>query len=69
MHLAEYMKANGLTDDDVAKAIGRTRVSISRYRRRIERPGWETLDRIKDWSGGQVTDWPPPTLAECEAAE
>ncbi len=55
MHLSEYMAKHGLKDPDVAEAIGRTRETISRIRRRKMRPDWETLERLKTWSGGACT--------------
>lgn len=69
MHLSEYMAEHKLGDDEVALAIDSSRVSVSRYRRRLIRPSWEVVDRISQWTGGAVTalDWPAP--AEAEAAE
>lgn len=55
MHLSEYMAANDLSDDDVADAIQRTRETISRIRRRKVRPDWETIERIKEFTGGKCT--------------
>lgn len=59
MHLSEYMEQNALDDHAVADAIGVNRVSISRYRRRIERPSWKTVEAIHAFTGGVVTanDW------------
>lgn len=77
MHLSEYMAERGLTDEQVAEAIGKNRVSVSRYRRGIERPSSATIEDIFKWSGGQVApnDWfdpidPAPTESQpCEAAQ
>lgn len=54
MHLSEYMSKNRLSDDDVAREINRSRVSVSRYRRGLVRPDWEAVESIKTFSGGLV---------------
>lgn len=55
MHLSAYMSRNGLSDDEVAKAIGRSRVSVSRYRRGLVRPDWDAVESIKTFSRGEVS--------------
>lgn len=55
MHLSDYMTIHQLSDDDVASALGLTRASVSRLRRRKMRPDWKTIDKIKEFTGGQVT--------------
>lgn len=59
MHLSAYMELRNLRDEDVAAAIGKTRVSVSRYRRKLIRPSWQTIDKIERWSKRVVTssDW------------
>lgn len=59
MHLANYMSEKSLSDEVVAAAIGRSRVSVSRYRRRLIRPDWEAIEAIRAFTGNQVTetDW------------
>lgn len=72
MHLSDYMTEKGLSDEDVAAAIGKNRVSVSRYRRSIERPSSTTIGEIFVWSGGKVApnDWfDPVDNAANEAAE
>jgi hypothetical protein len=66
MHLAEFMTAHNLSDDDVAAGIGRNRVSVSRYRRRLVRPDWEAIDNIKAYTKGAVAadDWLEPLKAD-----
>lgn len=66
MHLSDYMAEQGLSDDDVATAIGRHRVSVSRYRRKLDLPSWEVVQKIKDFSGGRVSadDWLPVEVAQ-----
>jgi transcriptional regulator with XRE-family HTH domain len=69
IHLADYMSANNLSDDDVAAALGRTRATISRIRRRKTRPDWETINKIKQFTMGQVTADDFLTLAPKASAE
>jgi transcriptional regulator with XRE-family HTH domain len=59
VHLSDWMARNGLTDEAVATAISRSRVSVSRYRRRLMRPDWETIQAIREYTGGKVRaeDW------------
>jgi transcriptional regulator with XRE-family HTH domain len=59
MHLADYMAERSLSDEDVAAAIGKSRVSVSRYRRKLIRPEWDAIDAIRRYTKGQVTeaDW------------
>ena len=55
MHLSEFMDWKGLTDAQVAKDIGRERVTVSRIRRRKVRPDWKTIEMLKKWSDGKIT--------------
>lgn len=55
VHLANYMAANNLDDDAVAAGIERSRVTVSRIRRRKVRPDWQTIERIKEFTSGAVT--------------
>lgn len=55
MHLSDYMDAHKLDDDAVAAGISRSRVTVSRIRRRKVRPDWQTIERIKEYTGGIVT--------------
>lgn len=59
MRLSAYMESKGLKDPEVADAIGRSRASVSRYRRGLERPDWRTMQAIRLWSKGKVqeADW------------
>lgn len=59
MHLADYMDERHLSDETVAAAIGRSRVSVSRYRRKLVRPDWETINAIRAYTKGRVAeaDW------------
>lgn len=55
MHLSDYMEWKGLNDLEVAEGINRTRSTVSRIRRRLVRPDWETIEKIKTFSGGLCT--------------
>jgi hypothetical protein len=55
MHLSEFMESRKLSDETVAKGIKRSRVTVSRIRRRRVRPNWPTIQEIYIYSGGLVT--------------
>jgi hypothetical protein len=55
MHLADYMMNHGLRDEDVAEAIARSRPTVSRIRRRLIRPSWDTIEAIKTFTKGAST--------------
>jgi DNA-binding XRE family transcriptional regulator len=55
MHLDRYMKITGLDDEQVAKRIGVSRVTISRIRRRKVRPDWPTIQQLRKLSRGAIT--------------
>lgn len=55
MHLSEYMRLHELDDDAVAVGIERSRVTVSRIRRRKVRPDWATIEAIKKFTEGVST--------------
>lgn len=55
MHLSDYMAEKNLSDEDVAKEIGRSRATVSRIRRRKVRPDWQTIENIKEFTKGAVS--------------
>jgi transcriptional regulator with XRE-family HTH domain len=55
MHLSIFMQSKNLTDDQVAKAIRRSRATVSRIRRRKVRPDWETIQNLRVFTKGDVT--------------
>jgi transcriptional regulator with XRE-family HTH domain len=59
MHLSAYMAAKNLRDEDVAAAIGKSRVSVSRWRRRLVRPDWASIEALRVFSkqAVQADDW------------
>lgn len=68
MHLSAFMSSRELSDEAVAEAIGRSRVSVSRYRRRLMRPDWKAIEAIKSFTQGAVLadDWSEPLADETE---
>lgn len=70
MHLSDFMAERGLSDEVVADAVGRNRVSVSRWRRKLVRPDWDAIDAIKSFTEGAVTadDWTGPLVSETETA-
>lgn len=68
MHLSAFMSERGLSDEEVAAAVDRNRVSVSRWRRRLVRPDWEAIERIKAFTDGEVSadDWAGPLSAEAD---
>lgn len=71
MHLSDYMVQKGLSDEVVAAAIGRSRVSVSRYRRRLVRPDWEAIRKLEGFTDNKVTavDWTDPLVTEHTPSE
>lgn len=60
MHLADYMagknpKRRPLKDEEVAEAIGVSRATVSRIRRRKVRPDWQTIAALNVFSKGKIT--------------
>jgi DNA-directed RNA polymerase specialized sigma54-like protein len=64
MHLSEYMEVHQLRDQDVADAIACSRPTVSRIRRRMVRPDWGTIEKIKTFTKGQSTADDYTSLAE-----
>lgn len=71
MHLSDFMAERELSDEAVAAAVGRNRVSVSRWRRRLVRPDWDAIDKIKAFTDGAVAadDWAGPLTPEPSAAQ
>lgn len=55
MHLSDFMAEQKLSDEQVAEAIRRSRVTVSRIRRRKVRPDWDTILALREYSGGKIT--------------
>ena len=55
MHLSDYMTLHNLDDDAVALRIKRSRPTVSRIRRRLCRPDWDTTEAIRKFTKGQST--------------
>jgi hypothetical protein len=69
MHLSAYMTKNGLSDDTVAAGIRRSRPTVSRIRRRLVRPDWETIEEIKKFTSGACTADDFQDLAVAESSQ
>jgi len=71
MHLSDFMARRDLSDEEVAAAVGRNRVSVSRWRRRLVRPDWEAIDKIKAFTDGAVAadDWTGPLTSDAQSVE
>lgn len=55
MHLAEWMEGEGIGDAALGARLGKSRVTVSRYRRKLETPPAETIRDIVALSAGRVT--------------
>ena len=64
MQLQKFMLEAGLSDAEVGRKINRNRATVSRYRRGKLVPDWPTIRRIKELSGGTVTERDWATIAE-----
>jgi transcriptional regulator with XRE-family HTH domain len=62
MDLRTYLAREGLGLDDFAKRIDRSLASVSRIARGLQRPDWDTMERICRATNGEVTpnDLAPP---------
>lgn len=54
MTLAEFMDAEGLDDTAMGALIKKSRVTVSRYRRKLETPSSDTVKAIVELSKGRV---------------
>lgn len=55
VHLADYMADKGLSDEAVAKELECSRPTVSRIRRKLVRPDWETIKKITKFTNGFST--------------
>lgn len=64
MRLADYLRTNGLNDQDFSERIGVSRTTVLRLRRGTCLPRWQTVDRITVATKGLVTaaDFQSPSL-------
>jgi hypothetical protein len=69
MQLADYMQAEGLDDAAFAAKINRSRVSVGRYRRKLEIPSGSTVKLIVEASNGRVSANELLEITAPEAAE
>ena len=64
MQLKDYMARENLRDGEFSRRIGRSRVTVSRIRRGLVRPSWDTIKAIRAATNGAVTaeDFETPSL-------
>ncbi|RMF02468.1 MAG: XRE family transcriptional regulator [Alphaproteobacteria bacterium] len=55
MNLAEYMRRNGINDEQLAARVGRARTTVMRWRRGVTRPDWAAVAALERATGGAVT--------------
>lgn len=55
MTLGTYLSANKMTDEAFAALVGMSQSQISRLRRGLSKPSWESLAAIERATGGVVT--------------
>lgn len=70
MTLSEYLSERKITDEAFAAEVGISQSQISRLRRGISRPSWESVALIERATEGQVTasDFMPVTSGSEVAA-
>ena len=70
MDLSDWMLAEGVDDEEMGRRVEADRVTISRIRRRLNRPSWMLAAKIKEATDGKVTaDDFLPSLDETPTAE
>lgn len=55
MNLAEFMKAEGINDQQLAEKVKRDRSNVLRWRNGTTKPDFAALVEIEKISGGKVT--------------
>lgn len=55
MTLGKYLSDHKMTDEAFAALVGMSQSQISRLRRGLSRPSWESLAAIEKVTGGLVT--------------
>ena len=70
MKLAEYLSQEKLTDEAFGALVGMSQSQISRIKRGVSRPSWETLAAIERVTDGSVraADFVPEASATPEQA-
>lgn len=66
MKLADYLATMGLTDEAFASQVGISQSQVSRLKRGLSRPSWDSLVAIERATGGAVAaaDFMPPLTPE-----
>jgi len=55
MKLGDWMAANGVDDDEMARRAKSDRTTVSRNRRGVTKPTWDLAGRYFEITGGAVT--------------
>jgi hypothetical protein len=55
MKLSRYMRLHGVTDGELAAAIGRCRTAVLRYRHETSTPPLDVIAQIERATAGEVT--------------
>lgn len=55
MTLEEFMRREGLSDRDMARLIGRSRATVTRYRRRTVAPPIVVIAKLLEMSGQAIS--------------
>lgn len=55
MQLADYLRANGISDDDFGQQIGVSRQAVHRYKTFARAPKKPVMTKIKEVTAGAVT--------------
>ena len=71
MKLDQYLTEKNIAPVDFARDIGRDVATVSRLRRELTRPDWETVRRITEATKGKVSanDFIPPAPSHAEASQ
>jgi len=54
MKLSDWMQTAGITDEELARRVGKDRVTISRVRRGKNFPSWELAAQLRRVTDGKV---------------
>lgn len=63
LNLDQYMRAHGISNRQAERELGADRVSVSRWRSGLVRPGREWWGALVAWSDGEITEDVPKRRA------
>lgn len=66
MKLADFLNQSQLTDEAFAASVGISQSQVSRLKRGVSQPSWDTVAAIERATSGEVTasDFLPPSKTE-----